>query len=179
LLVGGIRPSVETEQGSQELDGIVVPSRDGPLLVGLGGRKGVVWVTSTEDNVGSYTRGPVDLEAVVLLLDSLNGDGVDALSGESSDGGEESDWGDHLDVDDWLFMMWEMRIMWWDGLMSRRMTRRIRCGRRGKRMATYYIWAVGGGWESDDVSTGHWLMSNSLALAASRKEDDDDDDDQG
>lgn len=91
LLVGGIRPSIETEQGSQELDGIVVPSRDGPLLVGLGGRKGVVRVTATEDNVGSYTRGPVDLKTVVLLLDSLNGDGVDALSGESSDGGEESD----------------------------------------------------------------------------------------
>lgn len=60
-------------------------------MVGLGGRKGVVRVATTEDNVGSYTRGPVDLKTVVLLLNSLDGDGIDALSGEGSDGGEKGD----------------------------------------------------------------------------------------
>jgi hypothetical protein len=111
LLIRSVRGNVEAQQGAQELDGIVVPELDRPLLIGLSGRKGVVRVTATQDNVGSYTRGPVDLKTIAVLLDSLDGDSVDTLSGESSDGGEKDDWGDHLDVDDWLFMMCEMRIM--------------------------------------------------------------------
>lgn len=123
MLIRSVRGNVEAQQGAQELDGIVVPELDRPLLIGLSGRKGVVRVTATEDNVGSYTRGPVDLKTVTVLLNGLDSDSIDTLSGESSDGGEEGDRGDHLDVDDWLFMMWAVRIIWLGGSMSSRMTR--------------------------------------------------------
>ena len=91
MLIRSVRGNVEAQQGAQELDGIVVPELDRPLLIGLSGRKGVVRVTATQDNVGSYTRGPVDLKTIAVLLDSLDGDSVDTLSGESSDGGEKDD----------------------------------------------------------------------------------------
>jgi hypothetical protein len=91
LLVRSVRCDIETQQGSQELNGIVVAELDRPLLIGLSGRERVVGITSTQDDVGSYSRGPIDLETVAVLLDRLNGDGIDALGGESGDGSEEGD----------------------------------------------------------------------------------------
>ena len=95
-LVRGIRASIHTEQSSQKLDGVVVACRDGPLLVGLSGRPNVLGVATAENDLGSDGGSSVDLETVVVLLNSLDGNGIDAFGGQGSDRGEEGDGRDHF-----------------------------------------------------------------------------------